>query len=146
MQGLNALPEIEAIHAMQNLNQGTRNGVFLFTFLFTPIITLGCAALLYVRGKQVAALFLLAAAAVYFLGSFLPTVNVNVPMNHELEALDALSLSPDEATPIWDAYSTGWYFWNTTRAVMAIVALGLAGTAMHMLQRGTVFSGEAQPA
>lgn len=135
MQGLNTLPEIDAIHAMQKLNQGTRNGVFLFTFLFTPIITLACAAVLYIKGNQTAGLFLLAAAAIYFCGSFLPTVNINVPMNHELEALDPAALSITDAAPIWSEYSAGWYFWNTTRAIMALIALGLAGTAMHMLQR-----------
>ncbi|MFW2543779.1 DUF1772 domain-containing protein [Primorskyibacter sp. 2E107] len=144
IQGLNTLPEINAIQAMQKLNQGTRNGVFLFTFLFTPIITLGCAALLYVRGKQMAGLFLLAAAAVYFGGSFLPTVNINVPLNHALEALDAGTLSGAEAGPIWSEYSAGWYFWNTMRAVMALIALGLAASAMHGLQRGTVVSARAQ--
>ncbi|WP_136443389.1 DUF1772 domain-containing protein [Pacificoceanicola onchidii] len=137
MQGLNTLPEVDAIHAMQKLNQGTRNGVFLFTFLFTPIIALSCAALLYVKGKQAAGLFLLAAAGVYFGGSFLPTVNINVPMNHALEALDPASLSIGEAGPIWSAYSADWFFWNTMRAVMALIALGLAATAMHVLQRET---------
>lgn len=144
MLGLDTLPEVEAIHAMQKLNQGTRNGVFLFTFLFTPIVTLGCAALLYMRGKQTAGLVLLAAAAVYFGGSFLPTVNINVPMNHALEALDPYALAQDEAGRVWSEYSAGWYFWNTTRAIMATIALGLAGTAMHLLQRGTVLSAKVQ--
>ncbi|MBV2358183.1 DUF1772 domain-containing protein [Thalassococcus sp. CAU 1522] len=135
MQGLNNLPEIDAIRAMQELNRGTRNLVFLFTFLFTPIIAFGCAAILYFKGRQAAALLLLAATAVYFGGSFLPTVNISVPMNHAIEALDPARLSIEEATSAWTAYSADWTFWNSVRAIMALVGLALAGAAMHSVAR-----------
>ncbi|MDA7429479.1 DUF1772 domain-containing protein [Primorskyibacter aestuariivivens] len=135
MQGLNNLPETDAIRAMQELNRGTRNGLFLVTFVFTPIAALLCAAALYFRGQQMSASFLVAAAAVYFAGSFLPTVNINVPLNHAIEALDPGKLSLAEATAVWTDYSRDWTFWNTTRAIMALIGLGLAGTAMHNVRR-----------
>lgn len=135
MPGLGNLPEAEAIRAMQELNRGTRNGVFLFTFLFTPFLTLGCAAVLYIKGRRRAGLFLAAAGAVYFCGSFLPTVNVSVPLNHALEAIDSTSISAADAVALWSDYSADWTFWNTLRAVMALIGLGLAATAMHSAAR-----------
>ena len=131
MQGLNNLPDIEAIHAMQEMNRGTRNGVFLFTFLFTPILALGCGVTLYFKGNFASGLFLVAAAAVYFAGSFLPTVNISVPMNHAIEAFDPKTLSLGDAAMIWAEYSADWTFWNTFRAITALVGLALAGTAMY---------------
>mgnify|MGYP000214905619 CR=1 FL=1 len=141
MQGLDSLPEIEAIHAMQKLNQGTRNMVFLFTFLVTPLFTLGCAAVLYLSGRQTAGLLLLAAVMVYFLGSFLPTVNINVPMNHVLEALDPAKILPSEAPEIWRRFHQDWTFWNTVRAVMALIALMFSGLAMYSLPRDSAQPG-----
>lgn len=133
MQGLNNLPDSDAIRAMQELNQGTRNGVFLFTFLFTPILSVLCAAALYWKGNRVTGVLLLTAAAVYFIGSFLPTVNINVPMNHEIEALDVATLSTADAARVWAEYSVTWTYWNTIRAIMALIGLGLAGSAMYSL-------------
>jgi uncharacterized membrane protein len=135
MQGLSSLTDSDAIHAMQELNQGTRNGVFLFTFLFTPILAVLCAAALYWSGNRVTGVLLLAAAGVYFVGSFLPTVNINVPLNHEIEALDAAKLSAPEAARVWAEFSELWTYWNTIRAIMALIGLGLAGAAMYNLNR-----------
>ncbi|WP_422826586.1 anthrone oxygenase family protein [Thalassococcus sp. BH17M4-6] len=133
---------MDAIRAMQELNRGTRNGVFLFTFLFTPILALGCAAVLYFKGRQTSALFLFAAAAIYFGGSFLPTVNVSVPMNHAIEAIDPAGISLAEAAQIWADYSADWTYWNTIRAVMALIGLALAATAMYSVTRVAVPVGQ----
>ncbi len=133
MQGLDNLPETDAIHAMQLLNQGTRNLVFLISFLFTPIISLGCALVLYLAGRQAAALWLLGAVLVYFLGSFLTTVNINVPLNQALESLDPEKIATTDAPKIWSDYHADWTFWNTIRAVMALAALTLSGIAMYCL-------------
>ncbi|WP_299963904.1 anthrone oxygenase family protein [uncultured Roseobacter sp.] len=131
MQGLDNLPEIEAIHAMQLLNQGTRNMVFLFTFLFTPIIAFGNAVALYLLDEREAAGLLLIATVIYFLGSFLPTVNINVPLNTALEALDPARLDPARAPEVWSEFHASWTFWNTIRAVMALLALTFAALSMY---------------
>ena len=133
MIGLNALPEIQAIHAMQLLNQGTRNAVFLVTFLFTPIITSGCAVALFFAKRRWSAIFLLAAVIVYFLGSFLPTVSINVPLNYALETLVPGEIPQEDAPGIWAEYQAVWTYWNTIRATMALVALLLSGIAMYLL-------------
>ncbi|SFR40040.1 DUF1772 domain-containing protein [Litoreibacter janthinus] len=135
MQGLNNLSDSAAIQAMQELNRGTRNAVFLVTFLFTPIVSVLCAAVLYWKGDRATGVLLLAASAVYFLGSFLPTVNINVPLNHEIEALNATMLSSSEAASVWAEYSATWTYWNTIRAVMALIGLALAGSAVYALKR-----------
>ena len=123
MIGLNALPEIQAIHAMQLLNQGTRNAVFLVTFLFTPIITSGCAVSLFFAKRRWSdyAIFLLAAVIVYFLGSFLPTVSINVPLNIALEhwcparsrrrMLQASGQSIRLSGPIGTPSGRPWHWW-----------------------------------
>lgn len=133
MRGLDNLPEIQAIHTMQLLNQGTRNGVFLFTFMFTPIIAFGCAVALYFLKERVAGILLLLAAAIYFMGSMLPTVNVNVPLNQALELLDPTMIDPADAPAIWAEFHATWTFWNSVRAAMALVSLALSGLAMYAL-------------
>ncbi|UWQ03538.1 DUF1772 domain-containing protein (plasmid) [Aliiroseovarius crassostreae] len=135
MIGLDALPELQAIHAMQLLNQGTRNAVFLVTFLFTPIITFCCAIALFFTRRRWSALLLLAAVIVYFFGSFLPTVGINVPLNHALEALVPSEIPLEDAPGIWEQYRASWTFWNTVRATMALLALLLSGLAMYFLPR-----------
>ena len=142
MIGLDALPEIHAIHAMQLLNQGTRNAVFLVTFLFTPIITSGCAVVLLFAKRPWSAMFLIAAVIVYFLGSFLPTVSINVPLNHALEALVPSEISQEDAPGIWADYQTVWTYWNTIRAAMALMALLLSGIAMYLLPQSHCPSSE----
>ena len=135
MQGLNNLSDSAAIHAMQELNRGTRNGVFLITFLFTPILTVICAAILYWRGNRLTGLLMLAASGAYFAGSFLPTVSINVPMNHEIEALSPGALTALEAATVWAEYSGNWTYWNTIRAITALIALAFTGAAMYALSR-----------
>lgn len=137
MQGLDNLSGTDAIRAMQELNRGTRNGVFLVSFLVTPILSVICAVILLVTGNRWAGLLLLGAAALYLAGSFVPTVTVSVPMNHEIEALSPDDLSAAEATRIWQEYSRDWTFWNTIRAVMGLAGLAFAGAAIHALDRGS---------
>ncbi len=135
MLGLNNLADSAAIQAMQELNRGTRNGVFLVTFLFTPIVAAICGVTLFFKGNKATGGFLLAAAGIYFVGSFLPTVSISVPMNHEIEALNAATLSAAEAAKVWAEYSANWTFWNTVRASMALIGLGLTGSAIYVLNR-----------
>jgi uncharacterized membrane protein len=133
MIGLNALPELQAIEAMQRLNQGTRNLVFLFTFLVTPFIALGGVILLFLARRPLSGGLLLCAVIVYFLGSFLPTVNFNVTLNRTLEEHVPARISPTEAHVIWAEFHENWIYWNTVRAAMALIALLLSALAMYAL-------------
>lgn len=133
MIGLNMLPELQAIEAMQRLNQGTRNAVFLFTFLGTPFVTQGGAILLFIARRPLSGGLLLCAVIVYFFGSFLPTVNFNVPLNHALEELIPTQIPAAEAPGIWAEFHATWTYWNTVRAAMAVMALLLSAIAMYAL-------------
>lgn len=134
MPGLNLITPKDAIYAMQNLNYGTRNGLFLFTFLCTPIISIGLAFLLFFTGEKPAAVLLAIGVAVYIAGSFIPTTTISVPMNHAIETLEVSTLSTQEALKVWDEYSVEWTFWNSIRSIMALCALGFSGAAMYKIK------------
>ena len=134
MPGLNFLDPKDAIYTMQNLNYGTRNALFLFTFLFTPIICAGLAFILLLIGEKPAGTLLFLAIGIYFAGSFIPTISISVPMNHAIEALDASTLSTQEALKVWQNYSADWAFWNSVRTIMALCALGFSGAAIYRIR------------
>jgi uncharacterized membrane protein len=63
----------------------------------------------------------IAAAATYLLGVQLPTLAVNVPLNHQLQAVDVASLSAAESRATRLAFEPRWNRWNVVRTVLAIV-------------------------
>ncbi len=134
MWGLDATDPRVAITAMQAMNASVRNGVFFPAFFLTPVF-LGVTALVAVsqRHKGAAALFG-SAAVIYFLGAFLVTASVNVPMN---EALGAITVPTDQAAAqeIWTAYSSQWQVWNLIRTLVSGLSLVLTGLGIFALGR-----------
>jgi uncharacterized membrane protein len=129
MPGLDAAKATAAIASMQSINQKIQNPLFLLTFVGAPLFGVLAGGVLLAVGERRAALLFFAAAAVYVLGSFLPTAVVNVPMNN---ALDATRIPSDlaEAAGVWAGYSPRWTAWNHLRTAacsisLLVMALGL---------------------
>lgn len=82
------------------------------------------------------AILFAAGAVVYFIGAFLVTVMVNVPMN---EALATMAVPADRADAawIWKDYSALWQVWNTARTLVSGLALILVALAIHSLKPET---------
>lgn len=117
--GLNALEPAQAAAAMRSINVKILNPWLYIPFLGAPLAALAAGLL----ADAPAALWLFAAAAVNFVGSFLVTVAINVPMNNALNA----------GTMDWKDYSRRWTAWNTLRAVASLAGLVLVGVGLTAL-------------
>ncbi|NJP93637.1 DUF1772 domain-containing protein [Nonomuraea sp. FMUSA5-5] len=119
MPGLNAIDPAQAEAAMRSINRKILNPWLYLAFLGSPLAALVAGIL----ANGPAALWFFAAAAVSFVGSFLVTVVINVPMNN---ALDAGSMSFKDYSPRWTAF-------NTLRAVASAAGLVLVGVGLVQL-------------
>ncbi|MFD9898602.1 DUF1772 domain-containing protein [Mesorhizobium sp. NPDC059025] len=134
MRGLDAVAPAHAVVAMQGINATVRNAVFAPAFFGTPIAATLAAVALLGAGWRAAALAMLAAAASYLFGAFLPTFAVNVPMNEAL-AIAAVPDDAAEAAKLWRTYSVDWTWWNTLRTGFSLLCLALVGLALFLAGR-----------
>lgn len=141
MWGLDQLPASTAIEAMNAMNRSVRNVVFAPAFFGTPVVLGAVGVWGYMLGKRPTALWLIAAALVYLVGAFLPTIMVNVPMNQALMLTD---MARDNAAlqQVWGDYSSRWQVWNIARTVASGVSLLMVGAGM-MVYRPLVASPQA---
>lgn len=132
--GLDGIKADQAVSAMQSINRKILNPVFFTAFFGAPVAAAATGGLLLALGQTWAAVLFFLAAATYALGTFAPTVVVNVPMN---DALDAAGVPSDEETAarLWSDYSPRWTRWNTLRAVFNVVSLLLVGLALFVWGR-----------
>ncbi|TDD02755.1 DUF1772 domain-containing protein [Nonomuraea deserti] len=119
MPGLKAADPAQAEAAMRSINRKILNPWLYLVFLGSPLAALVAGLL----ADAPAALWFFAAAAVNFVGSFLVTVAINVPMNNALEA----------GTMPWKDYASRWTAWNTLRAVAGVASLVLMGAGLTAL-------------
>ncbi|WP_043624062.1 anthrone oxygenase family protein [Nonomuraea candida] len=116
MPGLNAIEPDRAEAAMRSVNRKILNPWLYLVFLGSPIAALVTGFL----ADAPAAPWFFAAAGVSFVGSFLVTAAINVPMNNALDA----------GTMAWKDYSRRWTAFNTLRAVASAAGLVLVGIGL----------------
>jgi uncharacterized membrane protein len=119
MPGLNAIEPAQAEEAMRSINRKILNPWLYLVFLGSPLAALVAGFL----APAPASLWFFAAAGVSFVGSFLVTVAVNVPMNNALLA----------GTMTYKDYSPRWTAFNTLRAVASAAGLVLVGFGLTLL-------------
>ena len=119
MKALARLPSREGIAAMQSINVVVINPTFLGVFTGTAALCLLIAALALRVWGTPPALFLLAGAASYLIGTFMVTGVGNVPLNKRLAAV---SVSDQGADSLWAHYLGRWTSLNTLRTVAAAFA------------------------
>lgn len=129
MWGLDTTEPKIAITAMQAMNASVRNPVFFPAFFLTPAILAATAFIALRLDRKPAAAMFASGAAVYFVGAFLITIFINVPMNEALAQV-TIPADSDAAREIWRAYSAPWQFWNTIRTLVSGLALILTGMAI----------------
>lgn len=123
------VPAASAIGAMRGINKKIQNPVFFIAFFGTPVAAALAGALFLRLGQDMSGLLFLVAAGCYLLGSLLPTVLVNVPLNQRLDAAEVPS-EPEAAARLWRDYSRRWTAWNTARAMGAGASLLLLGIGL----------------
>jgi uncharacterized membrane protein len=133
MIGLDAVKPGQAIAAMRAINVKIQNPLFLMAFLLMPVAGAVTGVLLLVLGQRTAGLLFLAAAAVYVLGTLVPSFAVNIPMN---DALDAARPSAGELARVWSDYSSRWTAWNHVRTLSSLLSVLFVGAGLFIWGRG----------
>jgi uncharacterized membrane protein len=136
MPGLDAVAPEQAVRSMQSMNDKILNPLFLSAFMLVPVVAAVTGVLLLLMGHRAAGFAFFAAAAVYLLGSFVPTVAVSVPMNDTLAALG----TPDgaqQAAQAWADYAPRWTRWNSLRTAFSGVSLLVAGLGVYLWGRSS---------
>ena len=119
MRSLAKLPAAHGIAAMQAINVAVINPWFFAAFFGTAALCLVLAVAALFRWGEPGAIFLLAGALLYLVGTILVTIRLNVPLNDALAAAEPASA---EAVSLWTRYLAEWTRWNHVRTVASLAA------------------------
>jgi uncharacterized membrane protein len=119
MRALRRRPAAEAVAAMQAINVAVINPLFLGPFLATAAASAALVILALLRWPHPGSACLVAGGVLYFAGTFLVTMLVNVPLNN---ALDELSPDAVDTAEQWTRYAARWTLWNHVRTAAALSA------------------------
>ncbi|WP_312889964.1 hypothetical protein [Rhizobium laguerreae] len=93
MWGLDRADPRVAIAAMQAMNASVRNAVFFPAFFLTPVVLGLTVAAAHFSGREAAAFWFCAAAAIYLVFGLMLTLMVNVPITRHWPRLPFLATS-----------------------------------------------------
>jgi uncharacterized membrane protein len=125
MPALANRPVPEAIAAMQEVNVVILNPVFGLVLGATTLLSLVLTIVTFFRLDRPASGLLLAAAIVFFVGTFVVTMALNVPLNDQLAAVEPASAAGAE---VWENYLSRWNLWNNVRLVSSTASVVLYAT------------------
>jgi len=127
MKALAELPAAQSVAAMQRINVVVLNRAFLVLFVGTAALGVTCIAAAFFPWSAPRSPLLVAAGALYVVGSFLVTGRCNVPMNDRLARMDALS---PEAAAYWPRYVQEWLRWNHVRTAASAASCACCALAL----------------
>jgi uncharacterized membrane protein len=119
MTALGRRPAPEGIAAMQEINLVVVRSGFIAVFIAVAITSSILAVAALLRWDDPRAMYWLAGALLYVLGTFVLTVVCNVPLNDELAAVDPASA---KGAAVWSRYLADWTWWNTVRTGASLAA------------------------
>jgi uncharacterized membrane protein len=121
MEALGKLPASQGIAAMQSINVVVINPIFLGVLFGTAALALflGFGAMRHLSDSG--AIWIMAGAGLYVIGTVLVTMVFNVPLNNALAAVDPAS---SEGAAVWTNYLKSWTNWNHVRTLAALAASG----------------------
>jgi uncharacterized membrane protein len=132
--GLGDLDDAGYIAAMQSINDAVPNGVFVLSFVGSPLL-LVVATVLHARAHSPRLPALALATGLVVAGGLLVTFLASVPLNDELATVDPNAAASVLADARAD-YEDAWNAWNTVRTVACAAALGCLALALHQPARG----------
>ena len=132
MKALARVPSPEGIAAMQSINVVVLNPSFLGAFVGTAAVSLLVVGLALKGWGTPSALWLIAGALLYLVGTFLVTALGNVPLNDRLAAVAATDAA---SIAVWEHYLDRWTLLNTVRTVAAMCAALLF--SIGLMQHGS---------
>jgi uncharacterized membrane protein len=122
MSGLTRASDDAAGAAMNGINETAVLPAFMSVFFGALLVPAGTGIWGLVEGHDGGA-WVLAAAAVYLVGTFGVTAALNVPLNNRL-------LAATDKGAGWRAYWRPWTAWNHVRTVAGIAATALAAVGL----------------
>jgi len=114
------LPAEQGIAAMNSINVAVINPWFMAVFMGTPVLCVIIAIMAVLRWSEPGSLLVLAASAIYIVGSFGVTMFFNVPLN---DALAAATPTSSEGAALWARYLTQWTWWHHVRTALPLLAM-----------------------
>jgi uncharacterized membrane protein len=130
MPALGRLPPGQGLAAMQSINITVITPGFMLALFGTAVIALVLGIGAISRWGQTGPMLILAASALYLIGSIGVTMVGNVPLNDAMAAVQAGSA---DGAALWARYLQDWTFWNHVRtaASAGTCALYVAALAMR---------------
>jgi uncharacterized membrane protein len=122
MAALGRIPGPEGIRAMQEINITVITPLFMTALFGTGAACLAIAIAALADWNDDYGPYLIAAAALYVIGSVGVTMVFNVPRNNALARVDAETA---EGETVWRRYLVEWTAWNTVRTVACLATTGL---------------------
>ena len=119
MTALGHRPPAEGIAAMQEINIVVVRSGFIAVFFATAVTSAALAVFALMRWDDPRAVYWLAGAIFYVVGTFVLTIVCNVPLNDKLAAVDPAST---EGASVWSSYLADWTWWNSVRTGASLVA------------------------
>jgi uncharacterized membrane protein len=128
MRALGRIPAAEGIRAMQEINVTVINPWFMTALFGTGVACLAVIVVTLAEWESSYGPYLVAAGAVYVVGTVVVTMALNVPRN---EALARVEPGGGEGDAVWGRYLVEWTRWNSVRtfASLATTAALMAGIA-----------------
>lgn len=121
--GLGRLSDTAYLKAMQNINRAILNPWFFMSFMGTLVMLPVGTWLQYKAGHTESFYYLLAATAIYLIGTFGVTVLGNVPLNEALDKLDIDAASVSEIKTQRIRFEIPWNRLNWVRTMASILSL-----------------------
>jgi uncharacterized membrane protein len=122
MSGLARASDDAAGAAMNGINETALRPAFMSVFFGALLVPAATGIWGLVDGRDGGA-WVLAAAAVYLVGTFGVTAALNVPLNNRL-------LGAHDKAAGWRAYRQPWTAWNHVRTVAGVIATALAAVGL----------------
>jgi uncharacterized membrane protein len=127
MAGLNRLPASQSVTAMQSINRTALRPPLMIALVGVAALCAGLAVWALRSLGDRRAVLTLAGAVAYLIGAIGVTRAANVPLNDEIDRVDASSAS---AAGAWDHYYGTWMAWNHVRGLLCAVGAALLTVAL----------------
>lgn len=125
MPGLSRMPDKGFVAAMNTINTSIRNPVFFLIFIGILLLLPASSYLAYKHFPVSSFRMVLAATVIYFLGVFVVTAAVNIPLNNALATVDAERDPAERISIARAAFENRWNLFNGIRMFSAILSFVL---------------------
>ncbi len=128
MKALSSLPNSEGIRAMQAINRFIQRPSFFIVFMGTGLLCLFIIWLSYDDSEI--AYITLSASFFYLMACIASTIAFNVPLNNQLDTVNADS---KQGHDFWHKYLSVWTKWNHLRSIATLATSILFALAISRL-------------